>query len=414
LKIHRGAALAAGTFGLLFAGIIYAWSILKAPFLSEFGWDQEALGANFTIMMICFVVGGVLAGFLLKRLKPQACAWIAAALAFIGFFLTSRLSGQSVAMLYIAYGVILGLGIGIFYNLVISTVSQRFSGRATTASGVLMMGFGASTLVLGTLAGQLFQTMAWRDVFLLLAFCALGIFALCSFFLGGGKDAGAPAEAGAEAAKTPAQTDAATALAAVPDSPAVPDVETRQMLRSSVFWRFYILQVLLGAIGTCVISFAKDVSLFVGNPENFAVLVVGLFAVCNGLGRIICGMLYDRCGGRKTILISCAIATTGAALAVVSVAVASPLLNTLALLLAGIAYGFVPTCSSGFSKSMFGTKYFPLNFSVTNSLLVPASFSSAIGGRIYEASGSFLGVFAMALGLAVGAIGMYLSVQKRL
>ena len=35
--------LAVGTFAMLFAGILYAWSILKAPFSVEFGWSQSHL-----------------------------------------------------------------------------------------------------------------------------------------------------------------------------------------------------------------------------------------------------------------------------------------------------------------------------------------------------------------------------------
>lgn len=46
--------LAVGTFAMLFAGILYAWSILKAPFSVEFGWSPSDLTLNFTITMSFF------------------------------------------------------------------------------------------------------------------------------------------------------------------------------------------------------------------------------------------------------------------------------------------------------------------------------------------------------------------------
>ena len=53
---RRWLYLALGTFSMLFAGIIYGWSILKTPFVSF--WTAPELALNFTITMICFCFGG--------------------------------------------------------------------------------------------------------------------------------------------------------------------------------------------------------------------------------------------------------------------------------------------------------------------------------------------------------------------
>ena len=52
--------LITGVIAMLFAGILYAWSILKAPFAADFGWSASDLALNFTLAMSCFCIGGLL------------------------------------------------------------------------------------------------------------------------------------------------------------------------------------------------------------------------------------------------------------------------------------------------------------------------------------------------------------------
>jgi OFA family oxalate/formate antiporter-like MFS transporter len=70
-KIMRWPYLLLGAVGMLFAGIIYAWSILKAPLAENFGWSVSALALNFTMTMCFFCIGGLISGVLLGRLSPK-------------------------------------------------------------------------------------------------------------------------------------------------------------------------------------------------------------------------------------------------------------------------------------------------------------------------------------------------------
>ena len=67
---------------------------------------------------------------------------IAGILIFIGFFVTSKLNQDSIALLYLGYGVCSGLGIGIVYNIVIARTNAWFPDKKGISSGVLMMSFG--------------------------------------------------------------------------------------------------------------------------------------------------------------------------------------------------------------------------------------------------------------------------------
>ena len=76
------------------------------------------------------------------------------------------MTGDSIGMLYISYGLLPSLGIGTAYNTLLSVSSAK-----GTCSRVLMMSFGLSTMVLGQIASKLFDvpSIGWRRTFLGLA-----------------------------------------------------------------------------------------------------------------------------------------------------------------------------------------------------------------------------------------------------
>ena len=175
----RWAYLVIGVIAMLFAGIIYAWSILKAPLAEEFGWGASQLTLNFTLTMCFFCIGALLGGIVSKKLGTRLPIIIAGIVAGLGFVLTSTLNGGSVVMLYLTYGVMAGLGIGVAYNVLLSIVNAWFPDKKGLCSGVTLMGFGASALVLGNLAASLFDTIGWRTTFVVLgvALCVVLIIA---------------------------------------------------------------------------------------------------------------------------------------------------------------------------------------------------------------------------------------------
>ena len=155
-----------GVIAMLFAGVLYAWSILKSPLAAEFKWGASELALNFTLAMTFFCAGGLLGAQLSKRWGHRLALILAGILAAAGFGLTALLNHIPVTVLYLTYGVLAGTGIGIAYNVVIATVSAWFPDKKGLCSGCLMMGFGASALVLGNAADAMFKSaLGWRTTY---------------------------------------------------------------------------------------------------------------------------------------------------------------------------------------------------------------------------------------------------------
>ncbi|MBO5496942.1 MAG: OFA family MFS transporter [Oscillospiraceae bacterium] len=388
-----------GVVALLFAGVIYAWSILKAPLGEEFGWTGSQLALNFTLTMCFFCLGGFVGGLVSKRIGSRLSLILAAVLGGLGFFLASRLTAGSLAMLYISYGVMAGLGIGIAYNVIISTVSAWFPDKKGLCSGVLMMGFGSSALVVGKLATALMEGPGWRTAFLVIGLC------LAAFLVIAGLVLRKPGEGD----RLPAAEKKA---AAGGEDFVTEDYPTAKMVRRLSFWQAFLCIVCMSAVGNTVISFARDLCLSVGAGAALATTLVGVLSVCNGLGRIVVGALFDRLGRKKTMLFANLLTIVAAGITLIAVLTHSLPVCILGLCLTGFSYGAGPTITSAFTSAFYGTKYFPVNFSVMNFNLMFASFMATAASGLLESTGGYVGPFAFLLGLAVVSLLLNLSIKR--
>ena len=392
--------LITGVIAMLFAGILYAWSILKAPFSAEFGWSAPDLALNFTLAMSCFCIGGLLGAQISKRAGHKAAIITAGILSALGFCLTALLSGNSVVLLYITYGVLAGLGIGIAYNVVISTVSVWFPDKKGLCSGCLMMGFGASALVLGNLANKLFNSaLGWRATYLILGI-AIGIVLIIAALLlkKPGADVVLP------------QTKAAKAAGA--ENFEARDYTPGQVLRRSSFWMAFLFLTFLAATGSSVISFAKDLALSVGAPETLAVTLVGILSVCNGLGRILTGAVFDAIGRRRTMLCANLLTICAAGITLLAVSMGSLPLCIVGLCLSGMSYGANPTITAAFMSTFYGMKHYSTNMALMTFTAMTASLIATVSNTLLETSGSYTAPFLMLLALSLVALGLNLCIRK--
>ncbi len=377
----RWGLLALGTLVLLFAGIIYSWSIIKAPFSGELGWSESALTFNFTLTMCFFCIGGLVSGLLAKRLSVRVRMLIAAALVGGGLGLVSILTADRLLLLYVGYGFMTGTGIGIVYNTVIAAVNAYFPDRRGIASGSLMMGFGFSTLLLGNIAVKMFdmEAVGWRMTYLALGLALAVIFVLAAILL-----KMPPADLKfPETASRGKTADAGEELTAL------------QMLRRLSFWKLFAFFILFAAVGSTAIAGAKGQFEALG-AGGAATLLAGLLTVCNGLGRIVSGALFDALGLRKTQYITSGVVILATALSLCGYAFELTVLGVSGLLLCGFSYGFSPTMSSAFVSGFYGKKNFGLNFPILNLILIPASFvPTLMSGMTLTASFGVLVAFSV-------------------
>ncbi len=380
-----------GVIAMLFAGVLYAWSILKAPLLTEFGWGPSELALNFTLAMTFFCIGGLLGAQISKKAGHRIAIITAGVLSALGFILTALLHNASVWMLYITYGVLAGLGIGIAYNVVIATVSAWFPDKKGLCSGCLMMGFGASALVLGNLADAMFKsTLGWRFAYIVLGIAIFLVLFLAAFLL-------------KKAEVTEKKTE---------EHSEQKQYTSKQMLSRPSFWMAFICISFLAAVGSSVISFAKDLALSVNAPEKLAVSLVGVLSVCNGLGRIITGAVFDAVGRRKTMLCANIITICAAGVTLLAVSINSLALCIVGLCLTGMSYGACPTITAAFTSSFYGMKHFSGNMAYMTFTVMAGSLIATVSNKVFEATGGYTTTFIMLLALTFVSLILNIFIRK--
>ena len=398
---RRRIYLVVGVAAMLFSGVLYAWSILKMPFRDIFGWSDSALAFNFTLTMCFFCLGAFFGSLICKRTSPRFALILAGVLVGIGFCLTGFLTADSLFLLYISYAVLAGSGIGISYNVIVSTVNSWFPDKKGFCSGCLMMGFGFSTLLLGNLIDALFESPAfgWSGTYLFLGILLAVILVLSGLILR--RPAADTVFPAAKTGKNVRKEDFE-----------VRDFTTAEMLRSFTYWRAFVCMAFMTAVGNSVISFARDLMLSVDAAPALATTLVGVLSVCNGFGRILTGALYDSLGRRVTMLAANGITIVAAGITLAAVGLHSLPLCIAGLCLTGLSYGSCPTVTSAFTSSFYGTKYFPVNYSITNFNLIAAAFIAAGSNSLLISTGSYTAPFVMLLILAVIALGLNFSVRR--
>ncbi len=388
------------TVCLAFAGVIYAWSILKVPLAAEFGWSNTELALNFTLTMCTFCIGGFLGSRISKAIGANLSLILAGLLAGGGFVIASFMN-SNIIVLYVSYAVLAGLGIGVAYNVIIAAVNAWFPDKRGFCSGCLLMGFGMTSLVFGSLLDSMFasEDFGWRKTFLLFGIIMAAMICLAGIILRKpSADVVFPEPKKAKAKKQ--------------ESFEVVDMSPLQMLSRPSFWISFVYMTCLVAVGNSVISFAKDLALSTGASAALATTLVGVLSACNGLGRILTGALFDAAGRRFTMIAANVLSIVAAGITLLSVVLNSLPICIIGLSLVGLAYGACPTVGSAFASSFYGQKYFATNYSIVNFNLFAASFIATACASLRTATNGFVAPFVLLLCLACFALVLNICVKK--
>ena len=134
-------------------GQVYAFSIFKNPLLALKGadgavWNLKEVGYIFSIAIAVLGLSAALFGRWLETAGPRKAMFVAATCFGSGFLVAAAgAATHSLALIYLGYGVIGGVGLGLGYISPVSTLIKWFPDRPGLATGLAIMGFGGGAMI---------------------------------------------------------------------------------------------------------------------------------------------------------------------------------------------------------------------------------------------------------------------------
>ena len=370
-------------------GTIYSWSVFVGPLTTYF---TKTLGqtvtANdillpFSVFLAFFAIAMPLTGKYIELYGPRNITIVGGVLTGLGWLLASF--ATSVPMLYILYGIVGGIGVGIAYGVPVAVAARWFPDRRGLAVGLTVLGFGFSAFFTANIAGYLIGAYGVMTTFRIFGIIFVILTILLALPLKFPKTGWVPAGWTPPAPKGGEQKSC--------------ELTRSQMIKTSSFYALWACFFIACLAGLMAISIAKPVGTDVGVETGLATALVGVFAIFNGFGRPVFGTLTDRLTPRLTAMVSFGL------IAMVSLLMwqipTVPIYLIAFVVLWGCLGGWLAIAPTS-CGSYFGTCDYPRCYGV----LFLAYGAGAIAGPqlagfIKTTSGSYLGVFPYVLVLAV-------------
>jgi len=279
--------VAGGVLITLMLGVTYTWSVFAGPLVEKYGWSQTEVQLAYSVMLAAFSLSMIPAGILQDKRGPRDVALFGGILLGLGFIATAFFA-KSPLVLYVTYGLLAGAGVGFAYGTPLSAGVKWFPKNRGLVSGIIMFGFGFSSLLLAPIAKEIILTQGIEQAFLILGVVITIVVSIGAMLLRNPPDFKA---AGATADQV--------------------EIGPRDMLGKREFWLLWVMFAFSASAGLMVIgnlatfaklSFATEHAMPQDAAFSLAALAVGILAVFNGGGRIFAGWASDKVGRQKVII----------------------------------------------------------------------------------------------------------------
>ncbi len=392
---QRGVFLVVGSIALLLIGVINAWAIFSDPICADTGWDSQYMTNTFMISIIGMCVGCLLSSVVQTKCKgePRVPVVLGAVFMCVGMIATALNSSMGPMGVFLFYGALGGIGEGLAFNAIITTVNLWFPDRVGLASGIQMFAYTSAPLFLGIPLDSAMTAFGWRATFvglgvayivILLAAAAVSKmppYNLGEFFQEPAKAADGIA-AGAQAKKNPHYlTDfgvSATSFTAP------------QAMKTKTFWIGLAWFITVAAVSLTLIGESKQDALSLGVDAGTATLLAGLVAVGEGGASVVYGFYLDRFGLMSMVrLISC-ICVLACALITAAFVTGQGMVFFAGAIVLTCAYGGLPIFSATFALKRFGKDYYSMNYAIATTWLSVGSVLNMIINPALLAAGGLL------------------------
>jgi OFA family oxalate/formate antiporter-like MFS transporter len=364
IKIMNRQMVAVGAILIqLCLGAIYAWSVYT-KILVEAGWSKAETQIVFSAGLALFAISMIIAGRFMPKVGPRKLTILSGIVLGIGYILAGLLGGQNFWVTFFFVGIVGGCGIGIGYVVPIAVGMRWFPDKKGLITGLAVAGFGFGATLWMTLAdslGKIGGGHLLTHLGLSQTFIVYGI-AYIILVLIGSKWMVFPPDGWKPEGWTPPEAKPGTSSGLV-------DFMSGEMLRTPQFYMIFFTFLFGASAGLMSIGLMKLFPMEAMQAKGIdkesasyiATMAMGVcFALLNGFGRIIWGMISDKMGRKLSIIIM--LATQGIFVILFQWMAGTPLTLYLFAMLIGFNFGGTLALFPAITADTFGTKNIGMNY----------------------------------------------------
>ena len=348
-------------------GVAYSFAAFFASFAQEFNAQRADVSLVFGLSGLIYFVLGAGGGMLSDRFGPRSVC--CAGMLFIALGLAGSSFAHSMAMIYAAWGVGIGVGIALVYTPAIACVQPWFKARRGLAAGIASAGIGAGTVLVPLLAAAAIGEWQWRGAMRAVAVGALIVGLGAAWLL-----------------RRAPPPDASSASSSSGNARAAGET-LAEALRSRRFWWLYLMTALAAPGMFIPFAHVSASARDLGIDEARAVGLVGLIGVGSLVGRFAIGALADRLGRLHTLAL--ALVSMGLTYLLWWAAGGYAALAVFALWL-GLSYGGIVSLLPAICMDLFGARAVA---SILGTLYTGAALGNLLGpvaaGAVFDRTGSY-------------------------
>ncbi len=378
-------------------GIIYIWSVFKAPAMAFHGWEEGSVNLVASFMLFAFCAGNFAGGAAADGMGPRKVCLIGIILFGLGILLSRFISaGSPIILFYLSYCLLGGFGSGVSYGAMLTCIQRWLPHRRGFATGIGAGAFGLSTVVFSPVADALIKRMGFNPALGVLAviFIIVGLVSCILIRL--------PDE------EYLASLPKATVKVSIAASESMP---FSKAVRTLPFWLLFLNIFLFNGTWNMLNPLIKGLGLDRGLSESAAVLALSMTGLANTAGRVLISTFSDRLGRINTLYLVSAVT-----------AVCALLLSFVGgwgyftvVLLTAFAFGGPAAVNPAATTDFFGTRHMGANYGVIMMALgISSIVFNAISNALYAATGAYTLTFIMGAVTAVLNIGNCFIISRRL
>ena len=278
-------------------GSVYAWSVLTKPVMETMGMTLSETTWAFSLAILFLGLSAGFLGSVVERMGPAKSGMVSACFFGTGLLGTAwAIHIHSTLLLYIGYGMIGGIGLGVGYITPVSTLVKWFPRHRGFATGLAIMGFGFAALVAGPVMRFLVDTYGLVTNFLLLGIVYAVVMILSASYLRPPKAGEIPVMLADVLKEESAKGKKRTLVG--------PQMTRKEAMKT---WKWYVLWWIFFTNITCGIGLLAVASPMaqevIGLSASEAASLVGVIGVVNGGGRIFWSTVSDWIGRGQTYLL---------------------------------------------------------------------------------------------------------------